>query len=98
MRGRGFFMGVSGLKGRLTKKDLPGRFIAPTGLLFQGYLAGVLPRAVGGPYLMLASVLLGVGVGYLLDRNYLTTPRWTVGLGLFGIAVGLYHAVREASR
>lgn len=55
-------------------------------------------RAVGGPYLMLASVLLGVGIGYLLDRNYLTTPRWTVGLGLLGIAVGLYHAVREASR
>ena len=55
-------------------------------------------RAVGGPYLMLASVLLGVGIGYLLDRNYLTSPRWTVGLGLVGIAVGLYHAVREASR
>ena len=55
-------------------------------------------RAVGGPYLMLGAVLLGAGIGYLLDRPYLTTPRWTAGLGLFGIAVGLYHAVREASR
>jgi uncharacterized membrane protein len=56
------------------------------------------PGAVGGPYLMLSAVLLGVGIGYALDRHYLTTPRWTAGLGLLGIAVGLYHAVREASR
>ncbi len=47
---------------------------------------------------MLAAVLLGAGIGYALDHNYQTTPRWTVGLGLLGIGLGLYHAVREASR
>lgn len=54
--------------------------------------------AIGGPYLMLAAVLLGVGIGYALDRHHGTMPRWTAGLGLLGIAVGLYHVVREANR
>jgi len=55
-------------------------------------------RGLGAPYMMLASVLLGVGIGYALDRHFLTSPRWTAGLGMLGIVVGIYHAVREASR
>jgi len=55
-------------------------------------------RGAGAAYLMIGSVLLGVGLGYLLDRYLGTQPRWTIALSLTFLVVGVYQTIREANR
>ena len=52
----------------------------------------------GGAYFMVAAILFGVGVGYLLDKHYGTSPRWTIVLSMAFLVVGIYQTIREASK
>lgn len=55
-------------------------------------------RGAGAAWLMAGSMLLGAGLGYLLDHHYATSPRWTVALSMVFLAVGMYQTIREANR
>lgn len=48
-------------------------------------------------YTMLASVLLGLGLGYALDMWFGTMPGCTIGGALLFIVAGLYQVVKEFS-
>jgi ATP synthase protein I len=47
------------------------------------------------------SIILGTGIGYLLDNHYTTTPTWTL-IGMFlGVCAGfrnIYLAMKKAQR
>ena len=44
------------------------------------------------------TVLLFVGIGYWLDERFGWSPWGIISFGLFGIAAGLYHFVKDALR
>ena len=52
---------------------------------------------MGAGYTLLASVLLGLGLGYAVDVWLDTTPACTVGGALLFIVAGLYQVVKEFS-
>jgi F0F1-type ATP synthase assembly protein I len=49
-------------------------------------------------YTMLASILVGIGIGYSLDVWLDQLPWWTIGCSSFFIIAGLYQVVKEASK
>ena len=53
---------------------------------------------VGAAYVLAGSVLVGLGIGWLIDRNTGATPKWTVGMTMLFLGVGLYQMVKEALR
>lgn len=55
-------------------------------------------KGLGAAYLMLASVLIGFGLGYWLDHRHGTMPWWTIGLTVLFLIAGFYHLVREAQK
>lgn len=61
-------------------------------------MLGALGLASGIGIQFAASVLVGLGLGYLVDRAAHTTP-WALLVGLvLGIAAGVYGVVRLAMR
>ena len=58
----------------------PGNFIRFTTLAFQ----------------MIGAIGFFSWLGYYLDHKYNSkTPRWTIGLSLFGVFISLYVVIRE---
>jgi F0F1-type ATP synthase assembly protein I len=55
-------------------------------------------RAFAAAYTMVGAVGAGLGIGLLIDRAYGTKPAWTLGLSLFGLAIGLYQVIKETMR
>ena len=55
-------------------------------------------RGIGAAWLMAGSMMLGVGLGLALDRHFGTSPRWTIGLSMTFMVVGIYQTIREANR
>ncbi len=53
---------------------------------------------VGAAYTLVGSVVAGLGIGWLIDHSAGTSPKWTVGLTMLFLGVGLYQLVREALR
>ena len=47
-------------------------------------------------YNMVASVLLGLGLGYGIDHVRDTSPFWTVFCTMIFLIVGLYQVVKDA--
>ncbi len=45
-------------------------------------------------YEMLGAILFFGGVGYLIDKQFNTTPAFTLGLFFLGFAAGMYNAWR----
>lgn len=43
-------------------------------------------------------VLVGVAIGYWIDKKFLTSPWGTLAGTLFGIGYGLYRLVRAVGR
>jgi F0F1-type ATP synthase assembly protein I len=41
------------------------------------------------PVILVAAILVGGGLGYLLDSRMQTTPLWTLLFGLAGFGVGI---------
>lgn len=56
------------------------------------------PRNFGPAYMLAASVAIGVGLGWLVDRQFGTRPWWTVGLSMGFLVVGMYHVIRASSK
>jgi F0F1-type ATP synthase assembly protein I len=50
------------------------------------------------PILLVASVGIGGGAGYLLDKRIHTSPVFTLILGLLGFAGGMIQLVRRLSK
>lgn len=49
------------------------------------------------PFLIVAPVLLGGGIGYLLDRWLHTAPAFMLILGILGVVLGLREVLKVAS-
>jgi F0F1-type ATP synthase assembly protein I len=52
-------------------------------------------KGLAAGYTLLAAVLIGFGLGWLIDHLCGSTPWATVGCSLFFIVAGLYHAVKD---
>jgi F0F1-type ATP synthase assembly protein I len=50
------------------------------------------------PILLVASVAVGGGIGYLLDERIHTSPVFTLIFGLLGFAGGMLQLVRRLSK
>jgi F0F1-type ATP synthase assembly protein I len=50
------------------------------------------------PFLLVATIAIGGGLGYFLDSKFHTSPVLTLVLGLIGFAAGMIQLVRRLSR
>jgi ATP synthase protein I len=50
------------------------------------------------PILLVASVAIGGGLGYLLDRRVHTSPLFALIFGLLGFAAGIRQLLRRLSK
>jgi F0F1-type ATP synthase assembly protein I len=50
------------------------------------------------PVLLVASIAIGGGAGYFLDKRFHTSPLFTLILGLLGFAAGMIQLVRRLSK
>jgi F0F1-type ATP synthase assembly protein I len=50
------------------------------------------------PFLLVASVATGGGVGYFLDKRFHVSPLFTLILGLLGFAAGIFQLGRRLSK
>jgi ATP synthase protein I len=50
------------------------------------------------PIALVAAMLVGGGMGYLLDRLLHTTPWLMIGLGVVGFSVGVRDVIRRVSK
>jgi F0F1-type ATP synthase assembly protein I len=50
------------------------------------------------PFLLVACVAIGGGLGYFLDARFHTSPLLTLILGLLGFAAGMFQLVRRLSK
>jgi F0F1-type ATP synthase assembly protein I len=69
----------------------PNRTTDPTGTIKQIAIALELPFVVVGP------VILAGGIGFFLDRWLHTKPLLMILLGIIGVGIGIYDALRAAN-
>ena len=50
------------------------------------------------PFIMIGSVVIGGGLGYLLDRSFHTSPALTLVGGFLGFGAGVWDIIRRLSR
>jgi len=50
------------------------------------------------PILLVASIAIGGGAGYFLDKRFHTSPIFALVLGLLGFAGGMITLVRRLSK
>jgi F0F1-type ATP synthase assembly protein I len=61
-------------------------------------LARQFALAVELPFVFVATVLIGGGIGYWLDSRFHTSPLFLLVLGALGLVAGLRELVRRAFR
>ncbi len=61
-------------------------------------LAGQLALAMELPFVLILSVLMGGGIGYLLDRWLHSEPAMMLIGGLIGAGLGVWDIIRRLSR
>jgi F0F1-type ATP synthase assembly protein I len=49
------------------------------------------------PFVLVGSLVIGAGLGYLLDKRFGTSPILTLLLGLLGFAGGMFEVIRRLS-
>jgi ATP synthase protein I len=49
------------------------------------------------PFVLVGSVVIGAGLGYLLDKRLGTSPALALILGLLGFAGGMVEVIRRLS-
>jgi F0F1-type ATP synthase assembly protein I len=49
------------------------------------------------PFVLVGSVVIGAGLGYLLDARFGTSPVLALLLGVLGFAGGMYEVIRRLS-
>jgi F0F1-type ATP synthase assembly protein I len=47
------------------------------------------------PFVLVGSVILGAGIGYIVDKHFSTSPVFTLILGGVGFAAGIYEVIRR---
>lgn len=57
-----------------------------------------LAMALELPFIMIASIVIAGGGGYLLDRWLHTSPAFTLILGFLGFGAGIWDILRRLSR
>jgi ATP synthase protein I len=62
----------------------------------QGF-ARQLANVMDLPFVLVGSVVIGAGVGYVLDKRFGTSPLLTLLLGLLGFAGGMLQVIRRLS-
>ncbi len=50
------------------------------------------------PFVMIGGVLIGGGIGYLIDRSAHTSPAFTLVGGLLGFGAGIWDIIRRLLR
>jgi len=63
-----------------------------------GNLLRQLALAMELPFVMIGGVLIGGGIGYLIDRSLHTSPALTLIGGLLGFGAGIWDIVRRLTR
>jgi ATP synthase protein I len=59
---------------------------------------GQMALAMELPFIMIASVVVGGGIGYFLDKQFHTGPALALILGVVGFASGIWDILRRLSR
>ncbi|PYU23238.1 MAG: hypothetical protein DMG32_16565 [Acidobacteria bacterium] len=49
------------------------------------------------PFVLVGSVVIGAGLGYLLDKRFGSSPVFALLLGVLGFAGGMYEVIRRLS-
>jgi F0F1-type ATP synthase assembly protein I len=49
------------------------------------------------PFVLVGSVVIGAGLGYLLDKRFGTSPILSLLFGLLGFAGGMFEVIRRLS-
>lgn len=47
------------------------------------------------PFVLVGSVVIGAGIGYLLDKRFGTSPLLVLLLGLLGFGGGMFEVIRR---
>ena len=47
------------------------------------------------PFVLIACILVGGGLGYLLDKKLATTPLFVLLLGFLGFGAGIWEIIRR---
>jgi len=63
-----------------------------------GSLVRQLALALELPFVMIGGVLIGGGIGYLIDRWAHTSPTFTLIGGLLGFGAGIWDIIRRLLR
>jgi len=50
------------------------------------------------PFIVIASIVIAGGAGYLIDRWLHTSPAFTLILGFLGFGAGIWDIIRRLSR
>ncbi len=50
------------------------------------------------PMIMIGAVVIGGGLGYLLDQRLHTSPTFALILGMLGFGAGVWEIIRRLSR
>ena len=62
----------------------------------QGF-ARQLANVMDLPFVLVGSVVIGAGLGYLLDKRLGTSPVLALLLGMLGFAGGMFEVIRRLS-
>ncbi len=49
------------------------------------------------PFVLVGSVVIGAGLGYILDKRFGTSPVLALLVGLLGFVGGMYEVIRRLS-
>ena len=78
----------------MADKDRDSKLSPPPGRDTQGF-ARQLANVMDLPFVLVGSVVVGAGLGYVLDNRFGTSPVLVLLLGLLGFAGGMLQVIRR---
>lgn len=93
---------ANALDRRTASSSLPGALSAPSAMTSPSPDNETPTRRAGrgaaAGYMPISGVLVGAGIGWLVDRAAGHFPLWTVACALLFAGAGVYHMIRDGSR